>query len=617
MKDMKEKKKKNKPKYNMWQNTNFMIKCAIKEKEKKVLVMILLITFSTIAINLLNLMVVPSLLSLIEEKVEILNLIMIILIYIGGLAFFNGFLSYLNTNKLFGRIAIRMSLISMVNNKTLTTSYPNLADENLRVLLSKTSNNTLASNSSSGEAIWETLNNILINIVGFIIYTILFLNLNIILIGVIVVTSLLNYLVSNWLSKYRYVHQEEESKVINNMFYITSQARDWKASKDIRIFGLKSWFDEIYSKAKRSYISFQNKAESRYLWASILDVVLTFLRNGLAYFFLIKMIFNGSINVSEFILFFSAVSGFSDWVLGILNNFNVLYRQSLDISILRECLDYKEPFKFEDGKKLEVKNIPYEIELKNVSFLYPNTENEILKNINLKLSYKEKLAVVGLNGAGKTTLIKLICGFLDPTSGEVLLNGQDIRKYNRNDYYRLFSAVFQNFSILPESIAINVSQNDKDYDLEKVKECIEKAGLKEKIESLDKKYETKLNRSVYYDAIMLSGGQTQRLMLARALYKDAPFVILDEPTASLDPIAESKIYQSYSDMTKNKSSIFISHRLASTRFCDRIILIDEGEIKEEGTHEDLIKKQGKYYQLFQVQSKYYKEDEENEENLEF
>lgn len=246
-----------------------------------------------------------------------------------------------------------------------------------------------------------------------------------------------------------------------------------------------------------------------------------------------------------------------------------------------------------------------------MSFRYPGAEKDTLSHINLTLHPGEKLAVVGMNGAGKTTLIKLLCGFLDPTLGRVLLDGKDIRDYNRRDYYRMFSAVFQEFSLLPGTIAANVAQTEDNISMEKVRACVEKAGLKEKVESLPQGCETLLNRAVYENAIMLSGGETQRLMLARALYKDAPFVMLDEPTAALDPIAESDIYQKYNRMTQGKSSVYISHRLASTRFCDRIILIDGGRIAEEGTHEALLKAGGKYAGLYGVQSKYYQEGAEN------
>ena len=247
-----------------------------------------------------------------------------------------------------------------------------------------------------------------------------------------------------------------------------------------------------------------------------------------------------------------------------------------------------------------------ELTLENVSFRYPKAEKDTLTNINLTLHNGEKLAVVGLNGAGKTTLVKLMCGFLDPTQGRVLLNGTDIRKFNRQQYYDLFSAVFQNFSLLATSVAANVAQSEENIDMNRVRRCVELAGLKQKVESLPQGYESKLNRTVYEDAVMFSGGETQRLMLARALYKNAPFIVLDEPTAALDPLAEADMYQKYDSLSGGKSSVYISHRLASTRFCDRIVLIDNASICEEGTHEQLLKAGGKYARLFEVQSKYYK-----------
>ena len=207
--------------------------------------------------------------------------------------------------------------------------------------------------------------------------------------------------------------------------------------------------------------------------------------------------------------------------------------------------------------------------------------------------------------------MKLICGFLDPTQGRVLLNGEDIRHLNRNHYYDLFSAVFQDFSILAGSIALNITQGSQTN--RDIKACLDQAGLTSFVESLPSKMETNLVRNVYDEAIDLSGGQLQRLMLSRALYKDAPIVVLDEPTAALDPISESQLYQQYHEMTKGKSSIYISHRLASTRFCDRIILIHESIIYEEGTHEQLLKLNGKYTYLYEMQSQYYQEEGDPDE----
>ena len=269
-----------------------------------------------------------------------------------------------------------------------------------------------------------------------------------------------------------------------------------------------------------------------------------------------------------------------------------------------------EPFRFEDGTAIATNpSGDYELRLEDVSFRYPYASKDVISHISLTIRPGEKLAIVGSNGAGKTTLIKLLCGFLDPTEGRVLLNGEDIRQYNRRDYYDLFSAVFQDFSVLEASVAENVAQRADNIDMEKVQACLERSGISETVAALPNALETKIGRQVYEDGVELSGGQMQKLMLARAFYKDAPIIVLDEPTAALDPIAENEIYLKYNEMTEGRTALFISHRLASTRFCDRILFLEQGHIAEDGTHESLLSLGGKYAELFEIQSHYYKDRE--------
>ena len=378
---------------------------------------------------------------------------------------------------------------------------------------------------------------------------------------------------------------------------------------------MSPWLEQMFHRTWETYRAFHRRVQNVYLWGNIAGLVLAFLQNGFAYAYLIRLVLDGDLSVPLFLLYFSAVGNFSAWISGILGDILTLHKQGLEISNIRECLEYPEPFRFEDGEPIPAAGMArgrteYELCLEDVSFRYPGAEQDTLSHIDLTLHPGEKLAVVGLNGAGKTTLIKLLCGFLDPTQGKVLLNGRDIRQYDRRDYYRLFSAVFQDFQVLAATVAVNVAQTNENIEEEKVRDCIAKAGLTGKIESLPDGYQSKLERSVYEDAVALSGGETQRLMLARALYKDAPFVVLDEPTAALDPIAEADMYRKYHDMTQGRSSVYISHRLASTRFCDRILLIEGGRIAEEGTHETLLSLGGRYAELYEVQSRYYKKQEQ-------
>lgn len=604
-----------KPKYNMAQNSWYMIKLAWTSGEKKVIVLSLLSALFAVALNLINLYVSPTILSVVERQASVTELIVTIVVFVAALMLVSAASSYVNTNTLYGRISVRCEIINLLNRKMATTSYQNISDERFKTLKIKVQE-TIGSNRAATEAVWTTLTDLTTNIVGFAFYVVLMSSIQPLLLLAILATTVVSYFVSNRLSEWGYKHREEESEYSTQIYYLDRQSSDLTVAKDIRIFGLRSWLDDLYAKSMAAYTAFKRKEQGVYIWASVTDLVLTFLRNAIAYAYLIGLVIGNGLSVSEFLLFFGAVGGFTAWVSGILGGFNTLHKQSLDISSVRECLEFPEPFKFEDGKPIKTEeNRLYEIRLENVSYRYPGADKDTLTNVNLTLHPGEKLAVVGLNGAGKTTLIKLICGFLDPTEGRILLDGKDIRDYNRRDYYKMFSAVFQEFSLLAGTIATNVAQDSEGFDMERVKDCVEKAGLRKKIESLKDGYDTYLNREVFEDAMLLSGGETQRLMLARALYKNAPFIVLDEPTAALDPIAESEMYQKYNEMTSGKSSIYISHRLASTRFCDRIIMIADGRIGEEGTHEELLKAGGKYAELYEVQSKYYKEgEEENEEN---
>ena len=401
-----------------------------------------------------------------------------------------------------------------------------MLDSKIQKLRSKAYDAT-SGNSEASEHIWTTLTTLLTNLIGFIVYLTLLSNLSGLLMLVVIATTVISFFVSRKTDSWRYRHREEEAEYDKRFLYIRN---------------LAPWLQSIYNSILKLYEGFVKKSEKQKLIGNIVDVLLGVLRNGIAYFYLINMALNENLPASTFLLYFTAVSGFTAWITGILNEFAVLHKESLDLNTIREYLDVPEPFRFEGGVPIPDLSGGPEIKLERVSFRYPDAEKDTIHDLDLTIAPGEKLAIVGLNGAGKTTLVKLICGLLDPTTGCVLLNGVDIRRFNRQEYYDVFSTVFQDFSVLDISVAENVAQRIDGIDRERVDDCLALAGLTEKIRELPNGVDTKIGRKIWDDGVELSGGQIQRLMLARALYRDAPMLLLDEPTAALDPLAENDIY---------------------------------------------------------------------------
>lgn len=604
-------KKTPKPKYNLWQNTGFMLRTS-RKYAKSVFPLCIVLALLSAGKSVAELLIAPAILNKIELSASLGSVVFTIAAFALVLMLLSGLRSYVDTNALFGRIAVRSQGIYLsISRKYAETSYPNLLNTDFLALGEKASA-ACAGNSESSEAIWTTLTDLMTSCIGFIVYLALLTNLNLWLAALVAATTAVSYFASKRINEWGYLHRSEELELTKRIEYANKIATSREFAKDIRMFGLRGWLEDLWGSTMRLYSAFCAKRERKYIWANIIDIVLTFLRNGIAYAFLIGITVKNGLPASQFLLYFAALSGFAQWVVEILDKLSVMHKQSLDISTIREFLDWDEPFDLNGGERIAFEpNKQYEIRLDNVSFRYPKADKDTLSHINLTVHPGEKLAIVGLNGAGKTTLVKLVCGFLDPTEGRILLNGEDIRKFNRNDYYALFSAVFQEFSVLDVTVKENVAQCVDGIDETRVWQCIDKAGLTEKIQSLPKGIETHLGRRVFKDGVEFSGGQTQRLMLARALYKNAPILVLDEPTAALDPIAENDIYQKYNEMTHGRTSFFISHRLASTRFCDRIIFVDGGKIAEEGTHDELLKNGGGYAYMFEVQSKYYRSDNQD------
>ena len=601
-------KPKQKPTYNMWQNTGFMLRLAWKNC-RSVPALCIAIALASAGKTVVQLLIAPGILSKVESRSPISELLIAIVLFSGALFLLSGLEAFFRLNSSFGRIELRSRCIQMIVDKVASTSYPNTMDTAFLNMRSK-ADEACSNNSSPTQHIWDIWTDIITNLIGFAVYLVLLSGLHPLLLLVVVGTTAAGYFINQRINGWGYRHKEEYAAYWKQIDYLQHTGTNREGAKDIRIFGLQNWLDEIWNRTITLYRGFLERREKVYLWTNIVDLLLSLCRNGIAYAYLLWLALSQGMSAAQFLLYFGAVSGFTQWVTGILDQFTQLYRESLDLSTVREFIDWPEPFNFQKGDPIPDGSKGYEITLEDVSYHYPGSDRAIFSHLNLTIHRGEKLAVVGLNGAGKTTLVKLACGFLDPDEGRVLLNGQDIRRFNRREYYTLFSAVFQDFSVVEATLEENVAQKMEKIDEQKVWRCLEEAGLTEKVRSLPQGLQTHIGRRVFEDGIELSGGETQRLMLARALYKDGPVLLLDEPTAALDPIAENDIYQKYNEMTAGRTSIFISHRLASTRFCDRILYLADGKIAEEGTHDSLLKMGGGYAHLYEIQSQYYQEGSE-------
>lgn len=390
----------------------------------------------------------------------------------------------------------------------------------------------------------------------------------------------------------------ESTKKSNYLFnYITGVS----SARDIKIFAMQTWLQNMIDHIIQMRLGIADKSASYNFYLTFSDGVMLVIRDAFAYFLTIHAIFVNQIEVWEFVLYFGLITCVSAYFTELSNNIASLGQKNMEIITYREFVDRECS---DIGIELD-RNEEIKIELKDVSFKFDEDEPYILKNINLTLCKNKKIALVGKNGAGKSTLVKIICGLYKPTKGKVLVNGIDLEEIKLSDYQKFLATAFQDIHILPMSIAENIAFGEAASNAEEIRRCLQMAGLSG--EFLD---ETKpLTKVLFPDGIVPSGGQEQKIILARVAFKliygKAQLLILDEPTAAMDAISEKDFYEKYMNLAKDKSCILISHRLKSTSFCDSIIVMENGRIIEQGTHESLMNEDTHYKLMYQIQSSYY------------
>ncbi len=385
---------------------------------------------------------------------------------------------------------------------------------------------------------------------------------------------------------------------------------DYKLGKDLKLYQMRDSILGEFGTLTRALNQIMSKWQRVAAWYQSLSTINTTVMSGLIYLYIALKALFGAFGVGSIVTYVGSLTQFKNGFTGLVD---VLSDVFINAEALQEVFDFIDmPDKKYHGTLPVEKRAfcdggdnDYEIEFRDVSFRYPGSEAYALRHVSLKFRVGERLAVVGMNGSGKTTFIKLLCRLYDPTEGEILLNGIDIRKYDYNEYLSIFSVVFQDFKLFSFSLGQNVAAS-VNYDKARAVSCLEKAGFGDRLQSLPKGLDTCLYKDFEEDGVEISGGEAQKIALARALYKNAPFIILDEPTAALDPIAEYEVYSKFNEIVGDKTAVYISHRLSSCRFCDNIIVFNDGEIVQRGNHDQLLADQnGKYHELWYAQAQYY------------
>ena len=381
--------------------------------------------------------------------------------------------------------------------------------------------------------------------------------------------------------------------------YISS----YHAGKDIRLYNQKHMIMDNLNKLTNNIAPILNRTEHNQIKYSNINTVLSSIIGLLVYVFVgVKALYK-LFSLGDLFKYINGITQFSAGLNGFLNSFNTLRMNSEFLEVLYEFLDT--PNTSHQGTLTTEKRADneYALEFHNVSFKYPGTDTYVLKDLNLKFNIGQRMAVVGMNGSGKTTMIKLLCRLYDPTNGEITLNGIDIKKYEYAEYLGIFSVVFQDFKLFSFPLGQNVAAA-VEYNNTQTEKYLEMAGLKDRLKEMQKGLDTPLYKDFEEDGVEISSGEAQKIALARALYKNAPFIILDEPTAALDPIAEFEIYSKFNEIVGDKTAIYISHRLSSCRFCDDIAVFHEGELIQRGNHDILLSdKDGKYFEFHRLGSR--------------
>ena len=556
----------------------------------------------------INLYLVRNSIAMLESRADFMKYLILVACSLVLYYCFNCLHDYFTMVRDTRYMKVQCDMFKNLFDKSLSLDYEMLLDKEVQ------EKHELAFNIVGGDGIFTLTNNLhnflsnlfiifgLITVLSQVDIWILILTISIVM---------MNTLVTMYRNKFRRAVKVDMNPIQRRLDYFVNLSKSYQIMKDYKIYNMRAKLLERYGELRNDIYNGYRKTVLLSYTSYALAHIMNFIMNISVYLALGYKVLTKGLSIANFSMFLSAVWDFNGSISTIISTFVSISDNGQYLEDYFTYMNLTSKYKNNsDINRLPNGNEEYDLEFVNVSYKYPHTDSYVIKDLSFKVKRGDKIAVVGENGAGKTTMVLLIMGLIHPNEGQILLNGIDICGYNTNEYYNLFSTVFQDFNILSFTIKDNITALQS-VDTAKLNNVINRVGLGGKISSISKGVDTFIDKLYDNEGIVLSGGEAQRVAIARALYKDAPIFILDEPTAALDPRIENEIYTKFKELTNGKTTFYITHRLASTHFCDKILVLKNGRLEESGSHKELIKKNGYYAELYNMQAQYYTESDES------
>lgn len=590
-------------KYSLFENIKYILK-VVKEKDRILLA-------EMVGIGLISAFlpyIVPYLskaaVSCIINETGFEKFAIVVLLFTAVFIVLKTIYNTINLSLWWRFFALKNEFVISRLDKVMEMSFENLEKKDILDRMKKAENATQGN--SGVEGMLYSIKDLGIYIVRILFSVTLITFLSPVAVIVVISLSTINYKIGQK-TKQRDVEllMDKKAPVDRQTNYWSRVTGNFAYAKEIRLFRLKEWIFKEIRNNNQAALALERESKRNWLVTNSISYVLGFFQQLLIYGFLIYRVYISTIAIDDFVFYSGCIMVLFDTVGKILDTGSTLSKQSIEINCYREVIELDDPEQSENDTKPDLpEEDSFVLEVKNVSFRYDGQKEYALKNVNMRIDGKSKVAIVGKNGSGKSTFIKLLCRLYKPTDGEILLNGINIWEYELSTYLSVIAPVFQDINIFALSLKQNIDFGVGDNE-ERVNNAIAQAGLADKVRTLEQGIHSELLTIMSDQGVVLSGGEKQKLAIARSLYKKSRMVIMDEPTAALDPLAEQQLYQSLNEMIEDKTGIYISHRLSSTWFCDYIYLFDTGKITEEGTHDELMICKGDYYDMFQLQAQYY------------